>query len=587
MKSRFAIRTLRNQIMTGFLLVMAVVLAVNSVISYRSSSGLLTEHAERHMRLTAAQANGRMEALINQVNTLTLQIAIDPAVQQVLLKEAAGQPASFQTRQNLGAIVSKAQLFSTDIHALELYTQSYKRMYPLDDRQLDQRLKPEWIAAADVNRGKIAWLGIDPEDGDSVLAVRQIPLIDRWYSNGGYLAVKVRRDYFKFREPVYVNRNESLLFLLDGSGSLIASNLPGGTDPADILAHIQQDALTIDGKEYRAVREQTAVPGWQLVMLTPLHSITDGISVLRSAVLISGAIGFLLFLIMSWFLSTLITQPIRHLMRVMRSVRLGKLKPNPKQYSNREMNELNDTYNRMVREIDQLIQLVYEKEIMQSRTELKALQAQINPHFLFNTLEAFYWSLEEKNEPELARLVIAMSELFRYTISQPQMEEWVTIRDELDHVERYLAIIQMRLGDRITWRIESDPKAEEAIIPKLLIQPIVENAVQHGLENKRGPGSVVVRAVPDASSSAVEISVEDDGFGMAPSVLERVRNRIGSGKLPSDKGAGMAIANVYRRLQLFYADTAFDFGFTIDSSPESGTKVRFAIPWKAGEKAGA
>jgi two-component system sensor histidine kinase YesM len=575
------IHTLRNQIMIGFLVVMFIVLAVNSVITYHSSSRLLTDNSERHMMLTANQANGRMEALIEQVNTLTLQIVTDPLIQKLFLDEVNGTTASFKKRQGLGGIISTAQVFSTDIHAVELYTTTYKRIYPLDDRRLDQRLKKQWIYTADSNKGRIAWLGIDPDDPDSVLAIRRIPLIDRWFSNGGYLVVKVHRDYFRFQAPYFLEQNEGLMMLLDQDNQVISSNLPQ-TSIQGIRMGESDKYVKIDDTEYMVVTQRSSVTGWTLIMLAPNQTITRGISILRNAVFVSGAIGCLLFLVMSWFLSTRITRPIRHLISTMRSIRLGALKLNPKRYSNREMNELNHTYNQMVEEIDQLIKLVYEKEIMQGRIELKALQAQINPHFLFNTLEAFYWSLEEKNEEELAHLVIAMSDLFRYTISQPQKDEWVTIRDELDHVERYLAIIKMRLGDRISWQIQSDSLAEQAIIPKLFIQPIVENAVQHGLENKIGSGQIVIRVLPDPQLPLVHIYIEDDGIGMDSATLQAIQQLLNTGRLPSGKGSGFAIANIHRRLQLLYSHSNASTDFYIDSTPGKGTTVHFSIPMTIG-----
>src|SRR5689334_5431076 len=142
-------------------------------------------------------------------------------------------------------------------------------------------------------------------------------------------------------------------------------------------------------------------------------------------------VGVLLFLILTFILSTMITSPILNLIKAMRGAKYGSLKPIPVTSSTLEINELNNTYNQMVAYLNELIEVVYEKEIIQSRTELKALQAQINPHFLFNTLEALYWALEDKDEEELSQVVVAMSGLFRYVINRADDDEWVTVADEL------------------------------------------------------------------------------------------------------------------------------------------------------------
>lgn len=136
--------------------------------------------------------------------------------------------------------------------------------------------------------------------------------------------------------------------------------------------------------------------------------------------------------------------------------------------------------------MNDLIQVIYEKELIRSRTELKALQAQIDPHFLYNTLEALFWALQDKEEEELANLVVAMSDLFRYTIGSEHGSEWVTLREELDHAERYMQLMKLRFGDRLEWSLSAPPDSLELRMPKLLLQPLVENAILHGVGAKKG-----------------------------------------------------------------------------------------------------
>lgn len=243
--------------------------------------------------------------------------------------------------------------------------------------------------------------------------------------------VRIDRTYFQLQEQVSGEGGEYIL-LVDGNFHTIASNFgrSAGTLNLSELLTNEGKNITIGGQEFIEVKQKSEPTGWTLVFFTPVSYVTSGISALRTAVLVSGAIGVLLFLIMSLLLSTMITRPIFKLIKAMRGARFGVLQPNPMFSNTMEINELNNTYNQMVDNMNELIRVVYEKELLQSRTELKALQAQINPHFLFNTLEAFYWSLEEKGEEELASLVVSMSSLFRYTISRPNQDEWVTVEEE-------------------------------------------------------------------------------------------------------------------------------------------------------------
>lgn len=247
--------------------------------------------------------------------------------------------------------------------------------------------------------------------------------------------------------------------------------------------------------------------------------------------------------------------------------------------STMEIHKLNEVYNQMVYRLNELTQEVYEKEIMQSRTELKALQSQINPHFLFNTLEAFYWSLEDKGDEEMARMVVAMSRLFRYIISSPNQNEWVTLADELEHAERYLRIMEMRLGDRLTWEIQLSDSMRMVKIPKLLIQPLVENAILHGVESRIGPGKVSVRVDASTKEGLVHIEVRDDGPGMDDQRLQSVVHALNGGPAVSDKGTGVGLINVDRRLKLYFGNQLGKAcGLSVKSEMGEGTIIGINIP---------
>lgn len=586
--------TLRNQIFAGFTLTMIVVLAFAGVFIYGKVSVLLRNSAEKHIQQTAVQANGRLDALLYQIDSLSMQVATDASVQKLLLKEASGQPTNFNERQSLLQIVSSYMAYSSGIQSIELYTKDDKRLFPLDDISLTSRVPQNWIQSAARQKGRLVWAGLDPRQPGTVLAIRQIRLIDRYYSAGGYLTVHINRDYFYMNGQASASgdgSNRELMLLADGEGQPIMSDIP----PADARAALEQTGRTVKvgGEPLLAVRQKSEKTGWTLLLLTPIRATTEGISVLRTAILVSIGIGAIAFLLLTLLLSTMITRPILKLMRTMRDARFGGLKPIPaaeRSLASMEIRELNHTYNKMVTHMNELIQVVYEKEITQSRTELKALQAQINPHFLFNTLEAFYWSLDDKGEDELARIVVAMSGLFRYVIGNAGGDEWVTVNDELEHAQRYLQIMQMRLGDRLSWRIDADPALMRAPIPKLLIQPLVENAILHGVESKVGPGSVTVRVAESARSGYATVTVQDDGPGMdeetVAKLMRSVEGMSNASATPS-KGAGVALSNVQRRLKLYFPDAADHAersgGLRIDSVPGEGTSVSFDILIPSGE----
>ncbi|NOU74671.1 HAMP domain-containing protein [Paenibacillus sp. LMG 31458] len=567
--------TLRNQILIGFMLVMTAVLVIFGFNTYRSVSGLLKKSAAKHIQETAVQANGRFDALIGQMDTLTAQIMTDVYVQELLQGDLNGHPPDFTERQNLARTVGHYQTYSKGINRIELYTGDYRRLFPLDEQSLDSRVKQEWIQKADALKGKLLWLGLDPREPENVLALRRVNLVDRWFSSGGYLLVSLDRSIFEPRESLEADSMAEVMVLMDPEGLPILSNLTSFPEHFDLL-HEAGPNVTLNDQEYMMIRQKSAETGWTLFILTPIREVTQGISVLRTAILMSGLIGFLLFLLLSYLVSGLITKPILRLIRTMRGARDGVLKRISQNSRTMELQELNNTYNQMADNINELIRLVYEKELIQSRTELKALQAQINPHFLYNTLEAFYWSLSDKGEEELANLVIALSDIFRYVISDTGRQEWVTMREELEHIERYLQIMKMRLGSRLGWTIVCPEQYGLVHLPKLLIQPLVENAIVHGIEERVDGGTVCVRIEPSSDRSFLRVTIEDDGSGMEDAVRKELLLAVPSGTSSASKGTGIGLRNVKRRLELYYGLTPGEL--TVESLPGYGTTVCFQIP---------
>ncbi|MWC28026.1 sensor histidine kinase [Paenibacillus sp. MMS18-CY102] len=565
--------TLRNQILAMFLLVMAIVLCFVGLTTYTRVSALIKNNAERQLKQTANEATGRLETLYRQLDMLSSQVMTTAEVQKLLSQHTFGQRASLQQRQSLMQSVSTFQVYSDGIQAFDLYANNYSSMFPLDDTTLSGRIGAAWIQQVDLARGKLVWIGPDPKDSNYFLAVRQVRLIDHWFASGGYLLIRVNRSYFDLGEQGGRQHNE-LMMLLDRNLSLITSNYEGNSKA---VIQMNGQTIMIRGKEYIQVGQKSELTGWKLVILTPISTVLEGITVLRTAIIVSGCVGFLICLLCSFFLSSMITRPILRLIKTMRGSRLGEMRPSPEVQSTVEINELTKTYNQMVEHMNELIQVIYEKELVRSRSELKALQAQINPHFLYNTLEALFWSLQEKEEEELAELVVAMSELFRYTIGSEGTSEWVTFSAELEHIEHYMQLMQLRMGERLTWEIEVAPGCLTVRIPKLIIQPIVENAILHGIGNKKGPGCVSLTIKADTTTASWLVKVKDDGPGMDEETVLKLMHEHDLGGITNAKGNGMAIANVNKRLQLYYKDQSLH-GLSIRSNLGEGTEVSFLIP---------
>ena len=235
-----------------------------------------------------------------------------------------------------------------------------------------------------------------------------------------------------------------------------------------------------------------------------------------------------------------------------------------------ELSELADSMNSMAKQIELLIQRSIEEERNLKISEMKTLQAQITPHFLYNTLDAIIWAAESDRSADVIRLVTALSSFFRITLSHGV--DFIPLREEIQHVENYLIIQQMRYSDILRYEIEADPGIQDDVVLKLLLQPLVENALYHGLRPKRGRGLITVSAKEAAGGMAFRVS--DTGVGMTRERLENVCAAMRGDSPPDDGRSGFGLFNVNRRLELYYGA---ECGLCVESGG-GGSTVSFSLP---------
>ncbi|PAE36757.1 sensor histidine kinase [Bacillus sp. 7884-1] len=571
--------TLRNQILFIFLLVMIIVLLIVSLLTLRHVSSLLKNNAEKQIQQVAIEANGRIESLYEQINMSSKLVITDEEVQRILTNVQHRKEVSFSDRQRLMGHINRILGNTDGIFSFQLFAGKQQRVLPLDEDSLLNRIDKKWINEANTAKGRMVWIGEDPADKNYFLAIRSVNLIEKQFRNGGYLLISINRNHIKFANET--NENNQYTILLDQDQKPIINNYNG-----DIKSIIEsnENIVQLKQREYIVTKQSSKLTGWTVLILTPVSELTEGMSGIRTGFILSGIFGVFIFTICSFFLSTVITRPIVRLTKTMQRAGEGSLTLNPSVSSVNEINELNSTYNQLVKETNHLIQMVYQKEILRSRSELKALQAQINPHFLFNTLDALHWSLEEKDEEELSELVLAMSNLFRYTITKETDDDWVFLKDEIKHIGDYMEIMKMRFGDRLQWQVILPVEYELVRIPKLIIQPLIENAILHGAGNKLGNCLVSITVVPIKREATewICISVQDDGLGMDKERLEWITQSMKTGGTSSVKGKGMAISNVYKRLKLYYKGITHS-DLLIESKLNMGTRISFELPIDGGE----
>ncbi len=279
-----------------------------------------------------------------------------------------------------------------------------------------------------------------------------------------------------------------------------------------------------------------------------------------------------IFIQINQHLSGFIQGQIQKLERFAGKIADGELATRAPDMETKELMPLTQSLNTMaVRLIGLMEQNKQEQENLK-RAELRMLQAQINPHFLYNTLDAIIWQAEAKNTEEVIHIARALSDFFRISLSSG--EEWITVGQEKRHLEGYLSIQKVRYRDILNYSISFDPEIENEILPKLLLQPLVENAIYHGIKLKRGGGKIAITGKREGDS--LIFCVQDTGPGMTPERLEEVRSalRDGNVQMKSPTGSGFGMKNVDLRIRLYYS---LQEGLQIESDA-GGTRISFRVP---------
>lgn len=552
MFTRLKPNTLRKQIFYAYTSILLIILLTVGIYIYNQVGDLLKKNAEDHMVNTAVQATTNIDLIVEQVDSFASQVVTNVVVQTILQEWVNGDKPTFEKIQALQKEVRRLEVYQKGIKAIEVYNLDYESYLPITNERLDERYDFQWIKQTDEASGKVVWLDYNEEYNGSMVAMSNIRLMNQSFEHAGYLVLHVDTSLFALNTGS--KEKEEYYWLSDQQGQVIYTNAESFVKLPDDQ---EKAIINIHGTEFFRVSSQIPTTGWNISLLTSAHAATEGLSVLRSTIPITIFFSSLIFLFLSYLLSGVISKPILNLIKTMRSVRLGALKPIEAKSSLMEITELNHTYNQMVDSLNGLIQVVYEKEILQSKTELKALQAQINPHFLFNTLDAFYWELEENGQHQLAEIIVAMSGVFRYVINKNDNEQWVTVGDELEHAERYMLIMKMRLMDRFTWNIKCDKAYRSIPIPKLTIQPIIENAIEHGVEQSLEQGTINIEL--EQRDDYLVISVRDSGPGFSEERLRQVTADINSDRMSNNTNednrwseSGVGLKNTNQRLKLYY-----------------------------------
>lgn len=279
---------------------------------------------------------------------------------------------------------------------------------------------------------------------------------------------------------------------------------------------------------------------------------------------------FVIVLLLSYYIPLSITRPILRLEEVTNQVAKGNLEVRSDVKNGVEVCALSDSLNTMIDKINELLEQVTTEQIRLRKAEFELLQSQINPHFLYNTLDTIVWLAEAGEQSKVVSMVGSLSDFFRSTLSRGK--DIVSVREELQHVRSYLEIQQVRYQDILEYEIDVPEELYHCLIPKLTIQPLVENALYHGIKNKRGIGHIKISSCKDAEGCRIQI--EDNGIGITKERLLQVQDGIQNKVLTGKDIYGLY--NVNERIRLNFGE---NYGILIESEYGEGTTVSVVLPY--------
>jgi two-component system, sensor histidine kinase YesM len=333
----------------------------------------------------------------------------------------------------------------------------------------------------------------------------------------------------------------------------------------------------IGGADYQIIAQGSDYTGWKTIGVFPLNEIMSQVSLIRYYSFLIAGVTLLVAFVTSIFFTGSIARPVIALRALMKEAEEGNLAVRFEGRQEDEIGHLGKSFNAMIEEIQKLIDLVYREQQSKREAELKTLQEQIKPHFLYNTLDTIHWMAQDHGAADIVQIVSALTSLFRIALSKGK--EMISLSDELEHVRSYLIIQKLRYEDKFDFSLCVQDEMLSFMVLKLTLQPIVENAIYHGIKERRGHGTIRVDAL--RRDGALVVRVCDDGVGMSSEKLEAVRALLTQAPAESSHKTGYGISNVNERIQLSFGK---DYGLRFQSAPGVGTTVEILHPLIPGEE---
>ncbi|MEH7387329.1 sensor histidine kinase [Bacillus sp. JJ1521] len=577
---------------SGILIVFPMIIL--TLISYTRFSEVLQDEAREYNRQINEQIQFYVEDYLRDFEIEALKIINHPDTVR-LLKAETFQDLNDDTVPAVRKVLENAAYSRSDIVN---YTFILDQVQIIDLAATDQK-------QSILELQKEYWYNLVPNKGQTRIVVRRIPD-----------TTSIRGTLTKTEEPVItiakrlvnpqtlqpfgmlildvnyrrmhdiVNRvrpgHSGYLYILDDSGRYVYhpdyEKIGKMASPTEKNIHTATNYFRNKKENLFLTWSQSEVLDWQFVTYIHYSELMQGANSIRNTLFFTSIVFIIIAYLMSLGLATSLINPLKRLHRFISKVEVGDFTGKVPVVSKDEIGMLTHGFNHMVERLDTLMDEVYmsklkeiEMNLRQKETELKMLQAQINPHFLYNSLDTIRGMALERDMDDISIMVESLAQLLRYNIKEEAAT--VTIKQELLIGEKYLKIQKYRFEEKLTYQFDIPDELLEKKIAKFTLQPILENCIVHGLEPQNGPTKITIRT-EILDSDVFVIMISDTGPGIDEEQLEKIRKLLDS-NLSHDTVNHIGIMNVHKRIKHLFGD---EFGIIINSCPTSGTTVGIKLP---------
>ncbi|CAM2862831.1 sensor histidine kinase [Paenibacillus sediminis] len=575
--------SIHNRLFLLILFCMSAILLIISLLFYNRTTMQYHDKISDLSQKNVSQTVGLFGLLSKGYDSLSKSISNNFDLVR-LLSETTHEPAlEYINEQSITNIIGAIFYSRDDLVGIHIITDKGKiynygnYMNVVDPNYMNS----DWYHQIHDSTGKMVWLGVYPHSIIDQMEKRPVFAFGRQiYDLNEHRPIGIVL-YETDPKPILSALNNlrlgehSKVYLVSHRGRVVSSTSSDAELlPNDIpLPGEEKDVIVEQRNGSLIVASKLPFADWSVVSVTPNQDLNVELTQTKRYLAIVVTVLILVATLIASIVSRTISSPLIRLIKEMKHVEIGNFRGVLNVTSYQEINILVASFNQMVTRIEELIERVKTSSVSERTAELHALQSQVNPHFLYNTLDMIYWMLDEKGQDKLGEVVLSLSHMFRYS---SHWEEEVTLREEVEQIEHYLTIISYRLEGRLTVDVSIDERWMNFRLPKMTLQPIIENAVKHGLESLSRTGVLKVHAAQEGQT--LNIMIEDNGRGMDEAKLNHLRVSIHNEQSGSKGKGGIGLQNLQRRLRHMYGD---GYGIQIESASGQGTTVVIVMPLEA------